>query len=146
LVKPGETTDASQLERGLPAAPELIVAFKLVGALYGETPENKVIYGKLFAYLRGVRLAGGWREYVVEQRRSLATHRVTHRALWLRRRNGARAHAAASTRSKMARVESPLEPTTRMSSDVALLSMVFERLPADVGGRILCLYTELISF
>jgi hypothetical protein len=136
LVKPGETIEASQVGRWVSrTSPECAVAWKLAHdkALCDDA---RATYGELFAYLRGVRLAGGWREYVVEQRRSLATLR----ALWLRRHSSssssAGAHAAASTRVI----------TTRTLSDVALLSMVFDRLPVDVGGKILRFYTELRFF
>ena len=98
--------------------------------------DAKAIYGELFAYLRGVRLAGGWREYVVEQRRSLAVLR----ALWMRR------HSRAPVVSSRADALVKSMTTSRMPSDVALVSMVFDRLPAVIGDKILRSYTELLFF
>ena len=78
-----------------------------------------------------MRLMAGWRSYVIEERRSLATLM----ALWKRQRRS----AATGPSSGETRAPSPLGAP----GDVAVLLGVFE-LPLDLAGRVLCFYTDLV--
>ena len=96
---------------------------------------------KIYEFLRMVRVAGGWRSYVTEQRRTLATLRE----LWKRKR---RLAATSSSLTQGAGSDSPRGDSSApshegASGDVAVWSRVFE-LPVDLAGRVLGFYTDLV--
>ena len=100
------------------------------------------ILARVYEFLRMVRLAGGWRSYVAEERRTLATLM----ALWKRRRSAAAGSSSPLTRSTAStssRGDNGAPSHESASGDVATLEKIFE-LPSDVAGRIVRYYTDLV--
>ena len=150
LVENGETVENGELaedgqERSM--APELLCLRAMSrrprgnDSSYADARENA---RKAYEFLRMVRLAGGWRSYVAEERRGLATLM----ALWKRQRRataGYWRHLRRSAAPKFPRRGRSAPPPFQRGSpgDIAVLSRVFE-LPLDLAGRILSFYTDLV--
>ena len=145
LVEDGELA-GRRLEREM--APELLCQRAAMESVHDHAAIYAYSHADLLearCLLRTVRLAGGWRSYVTEQRRILATLME----LWKRqRRVGVATPLRRLTRSRASQLPrggSSAPSHDGASGDVAVLSKVFE-LPSHVAGRILRFYTDLVLF
>ena len=142
LVAADELIQGQSLQLNLapePACVEVIRVRRLISNL-SESQEKAA--REVYSFLRIVRLAGGWCSYVTEERRALATVM----ALWKKRQ----------------RRENPADPPHLLTRGAA--STLFDgdsgapsyedaprdvwekvfKLPTDVAGHILRLYTDLV--